>query len=88
MCVAHGSQAAASTVYLRGASWRLETGHDFREIIMAWMRLTAGRGQGHLLFVRSRRVIRCDNSQPAGLGNWRLVVPFTGERAGLVWHKI
>ena len=88
MCVSHGSQAAASDVHPKGASWRLETGHDFREIRMAWMQLTAGRGQGHLIFVRSRQVIRCDNSQHAGLGNWRLVVPFAGEGTGLVWHKI
>lgn len=88
ICVSHGSQAAVSDVHVRGASWRLETGHDFREMIMAWMQLTAVRGKGHLIFVRSRQVIRCDNSQHAGLGNWRLAVPFAGERARLVWDKI
>ena len=44
-CVSHGSQAAASDVYPRGASWSPETGHDFREIIMAWRQLMAVRGE-------------------------------------------
>lgn len=42
-CVSRGSQAAASDVDPRGASWSPET--DFREIIMAWRQLMAVRGE-------------------------------------------
>lgn len=45
MCVSRGSQAAASALHPRGAPWRLETGGDYRVIIMAWAKLTAIRGK-------------------------------------------
>lgn len=45
MCISRGSQAAASALHPRGAPWRLETGGDYRVIIMAWAKLTAIRGK-------------------------------------------